>query len=318
LGKSYDKIGNINDAFLSFEKANLLNTNLKIEGINKNNFLNEIKIRINYFKNIKIVEKLPKQSQNYQDPVFMIGFPRSGTTLLDTILRSHPMIEVIEEKSSVKKIVNSLNKLTNNIFEGFNNIKDVNIKEIRKNYFEDLLSYIDHHDKDFIYIDKLPLNIVYIAEILKIFPHAKFIISLRHPCDCILSCYMQNFKLNDSMSNFLNLKDTAVTYDLIMNLLKIYKSKFNFNFYEIKYENLISKFDNEIKNLLGFLELPWNDSVLEYQKTASERERIFTPSYDQVIKPLYLKSAGRWKKYENKLSNVYPILEPWIKEFKYE
>ncbi|MDC0408296.1 sulfotransferase, partial [Candidatus Pelagibacter sp.] len=146
----------------------------------------------------------------------------------------------------------------------------------------------------------------------------KFIISLRHPCDCILSCYMQNFKLNDSMSNFLNLKDTAVTYDLIMNLLKIYKSKFNFNFYEIKYENLISKFDNEIKNLLGFLELPWNDSVLEYQKTASERERIFTPSYDQVIKPLYLKSAGRWKKYENKLSNVYPILEPWIKEFKYE
>ena len=318
LGKSYDKIGNINDAFLSFEKANLLNTNLKIEGINKNNFLNEIKKRINYFKNIKIVEKLPKQSQNYQDPVFMIGFPRSGTTLLDTILRSHPMIEVIEEKSSVKKIVNSLNKLTNNIFEGFNNIKDVNIKEIRKNYFEDLLSYIDHHDKDFIYIDKLPLNIVYIAEILKIFPHAKFIISLRHPCDCILSCYMQNFKLNDSMSNFLNLKDTAVTYDLIMNLLKIYKSKFNFNFYEIKYENLISKFDNEIKNLLGFLELPWNDSVLEYQKTASERERIFTPSYDQVIKPLYLKSAGRWKKYENKLSNVYPILEPWIKEFKYE
>ena len=318
LGKSYDKIGNINDAFLSFEKANLLNTNLKIEGINKNNFLNEIKIRINYFKNIKIVEKLPKQSQNYQDPVFMIGFPRSGTTLLDTILRSHPMIEVIEEKSSVKKILNSLNKLTNNIFEGFNNIKDVNIKEIRKNYFEDLLSYIDHHDKDFIYIDKLPLNIVYIAEILKIFPHAKFIISLRHPCDCILSCYMQNFKLNDSMSNFLNLKDTAVTYDLIMNLLKIYKSKFNFNFYEIKYENLISKFDNEIKNLLGFLELPWNDSVLEYQKTASERERIFTPSYDQVIKPLYLKSAGRWKKYENKLSNVYPILEPWIKEFKYE
>ena len=318
LGKSYDKIGNINDAFLSFEKANLLNTNLKIEGINKNNFLNEIKIRINYFKNIKIVEKLPKQSQNYQDPVFMIGFPRSGTTLLDTILRSHPMIEVIEEKSSVKKIVNSLNKLTNNIFEGFNNIKDVNIKGIRKNYFEDLLSYIDHHDKDFIYIDKLPLNIVYIAEILKIFPHAKFIISLRHPCDCILSCYMQNFKLNDSMSNFLNLKDTAVTYDLIMNLLKIYKSKFNFNFYEIKYENLISKFDNEIKNLLGFLELPWNDSVLEYQKTASERERIFTPSYDQVIKPLYLKSAGRWKKYENKLSNVYPILEPWIKEFKYE
>ena len=120
------------------------------------------------------------------------------------------------------------------------------------------------------------------------------------------------------MSNFLNLKDTAVTYDLIMSLLKIYKIKFNFNFFEIKYEKLISNFNDEIKNLLDFLELPWDNSVLEYQKTADKRDRIFTPSYDQVIKPLYSKSAGRWIKYKNKLSKVYPILEPWIKELKYE
>jgi hypothetical protein len=245
----------------------------------------------------------------------MIGFPRSGTTLLDTILRSHPMIDVIEEKSSVKKLVNSLSNLSNKSFEKIKVINEENIKEIRTTYFEDLFSYINQEDKQKIYIDKLPLNIVYIGEILRIFPHAKFIISLRHPCDCVLSCFMQNFKLNNSMSNFLNLKDTAVTYDLIMSLLKI---KFNFNFFEIKYEKLISNFNDEIKNLLDFLELPWDNSVLEYQKTADKRDRIFTPSYDQVIKPLYSKSAGRWIKYKNKLSNVYPILEPWIKEFNYE
>ena len=169
----------------------------------------------------------------------MIGFPRSGTTLLDTILRSHPMIDVIEEKSSVKKLVNSLSNLSNKSFEKIKVINEENIKEIRTTYFEDLFSYINQEDKQKIYIDKLPLNIVYIGEILRIFPHAKFIISLRHPCDCVLSCFMQNFKLNNSMSNFLNLKDTAVTYDLIMSLLKIYKSKFNFNFFEIKYEKLI-------------------------------------------------------------------------------
>ena len=318
LAKSYDKVDKIDEAFLYFEKANLLNSSLKHKEINKNNFLNEVKVRIDYFKNTTNIEKLLNHLQTDHRPIFMIGFPRSGTTLLDTILRSHPMIEVIEEKSSVKKLVNSLSKLTNKSFQNMNDIKEENINEIRKAYFEDLFSYTNEEDKQKIYIDKLPLNIIYIAEILRVFPNAKFIISLRHPCDCVLSCFMQNFKLNDSMSNFLDLKDTAVTYNLIMNLLKIYKLKFNFKFYEIKYEKLILNLNDQIKDLLNFLELKWDNSVLEYQKTAISRNRIFTPSYDQVIKPLYLKSSGRWMKYRNKLSNVYPILEPWIKELKYE
>ena len=318
LAKSYDKVDKIDEAFLYFEKANLLNSSLKHKEINKNNFLNEVKVRIDYFKNTTNIEKLLNHLQTDHRPIFMIGFPRSGTTLLDTILRSHPMIEVIEEKSSVKKLVNSLSKLTNKSFQNMNDIKEENINEIRKAYFDDLFSYTNQEDKQKIYIDKLPLNIIYIAEILRVFPNAKFIISLRHPCDCVLSCFMQNFKLNDSMSNFLDLKDTAVTYNLIMNLLKIYKLKFNFKFYEIKYEKLILNLNDQIKDLLNFLELKWDNSVLEYQKTAISRNRIFTPSYDQVIKPLYLKSSGRWMKYRNKLSNVYPILEPWIKELKYE
>jgi len=317
LAKSYDKVDKIDKAFLYFEKANLLNSSFKHKEINKNNFLNEVKVRIDYFENTTNIEKLNHLQTDHR-PIFMIGFPRSGTTLLDTILRSHPMIDVIEEKSSVKKLVNSLSKLTNKSFQNMNDIKEENINEIRKAYFDDLFSYTNQEDKQKIYIDKLPLNIIYIAEILRIFPNAKFIISLRHPCDCVLSCFMQNFKLNDSMSNFLDLKDTAVTYNLIMNLLKIYKLKFNFNFYEIKYEKLILNLDDQIKDLLNFLELKWDNSILEYQKTAISRDRIFTPSYDQVIKPLYLKSSGRWVKYKNKLSKVYPILEPWIKELKYE
>ncbi len=317
LAKSYDKVDKIDEAFLYFEKANLLNSSLKYKEINKNNFLNDVKVRIDYFENTTNIEKL-NQLQTDHTPIFMIGFPRSGTTLLDTILRSHPMIDVIEEKSSVKKLVNSLSKLTNKSFQNMNNIKEENINEIRKAYFDDLFSYTNQEDKQKIYIDKLPLNIIYIAEILRIFPNAKFIISLRHPCDCVLSCFMQNFKLNASMSNFLDLKDTAVTYDLIMRLLKIYKSKFNFNLYEIKYEKLILNLNDQIKNLLDFLELEWDNSILEYQKTATSRDRIFTPSYDQVTKPLYSKSSGRWIRYKNKLSKVYPILEPWIKELKYE
>ena len=79
---------------------------------------------------------------------------------------------------------------------------------------------------------------------MTIFPEAKFIFSVRHPCDCVLSCFMQDFKLNNAMSNFLDLNDTAYLYEKIMRLWFEYKSKFSFNFHEIRYENLISNFEN--------------------------------------------------------------------------
>jgi len=318
LAKSYDKIDDIENAFLYFEKTNMLNLKYKNKEIDKNNFLNKINIRINSFTKIKNDNSSLLKAHYDSKPVFMIGFPRSGTTLLDTILRSHQMIEVIEEKHMMEKLINSLIKLTNNSVKEIYHINNQNIKELRENYFRELHLYIKNFDSSKIYIDKLPLNIIYVAEIIRIFPNAKFIISIRHPCDSVLSCYMQNFNLNDSMSNFLNLDDAANIYNLVMNLLKIYKKNFVFNFKEIKYENIVSNFNYEIKNVLDFLELPWDDKVIEYQKTAISRERIFTPSYDQVIKPLYSQSIGRWKKYKNKLSKVYPILKPWIKEFNYE
>jgi tetratricopeptide (TPR) repeat protein len=146
LAKSYDKVDKIDEAFLYFEKTNLLNSSLKHKEINKNNFLNEVKVRIDYFENTTNIEKLNHLQTDHR-PIFMIGFPRSGTTLLDTILRSHPMIDVIEEKSSVKKLVNSLSKLTNKSFQNMNDIKEENINEIRKAYFDDLFSYTNQEDK---------------------------------------------------------------------------------------------------------------------------------------------------------------------------
>ena len=318
LAKCYDKIDDIDNAFSFFEKTNALNLKNINKKIDKNRFLNEVKIRIDFFEKLNEIKLFSsKKNENYK-PIFMFGFPRSGTTLLDTILRSHPMIEVVEEKPATNKLINSLNKLTDNSLIKIDDIDNKKIEEINSNYYKEITSYIQNTNSNKIYIDKMPLNIIYIAEIQKIFPEAKFIISLRHPCDCVLSSFIQNFKLNDSMSNFLNLNDAANLYDLVMKLYTIYKKQFSINFTEVKYENIVTNFNSEIKKILEFLKVPWDDSVLEYQKTAIKRERIFTPSYDQVIKPLYKKSIGRWKKYKFKLSKIYPTLEPWIKEFDYE
>jgi hypothetical protein len=247
----------------------------------------------------------------------MIGFPRSGTTLLDTILRSHPSIEVIEEKPIVLNLINSLHELQNGDLEGLKKIRKNEIQKFRKVYFDSLESEIKNIDNSKIYIDKFPLNIIYVGEIFRIFPKAKFIISLRHPCDCVLSSFMQTFSINNAMANFLNLEDSAKLYDLVMKLWIQYTSIFPINYYEVRYENLVENLETTVKPLLKFLELPWHDSVSEFYKTAKKGPQIKTPSYDQVIKPIYSEASGRWKMYKKQTTNIYPILEPWIKKFNY-
>jgi len=318
LAKCYDRIGGTDKAFNYFKKANLLSQKTKIKNFDKNKYLQEIKIRKEFFKKSNI-KKWPvlKQPDNRPNPIFLIGFPRSGTTLLDTILRSHPLIEVVEEQFMVEQLINSLNQLPNSKFENIKEIENEQIIKIRKTYFESLESQIQNKNNTKLYIDKLPLNIIHVGEIVRIFPNAKFIVSLRHPCDCVLSCFMQDFELNDAMANFLNLDDAAHLYDAVMNLWTQYTSIFSINYHEVKYENLIENFEPTVRSILNFLELSWNTSILEYSETAKKRKNIATPSYAQVTKPIYSYAIGRWQRYRKQTSNIYPILEGWIKKFNY-
>ena len=318
LAKCYDRIGGTDKAFNYFKKANLLTQSTKIKNFDKNKYLQEIKIRKEFF-NKSNIEKWPalKQSDNRPNPIFLIGFPRSGTTLLDTILRSHPLIEVIEEQFMVEQLINSLNQLPNGGLEDLKEIENEQIIKIRKTYFESLESQIQNKNNTKLYIDKLPLNIIHVGEIVRIFPNAKFIVSLRHPCDGVLSCFMQDFELNDAMANFLNLDDAAHLYDAVMNLWTQYTSILSINYHEVIYENLIENFEPTVRSILNFLELSWDDSVLNYLITAKKRDRIVTPSYVQVTKPIYSYAIGRWQRYKKQTSNIYPILEGWIKKFNY-
>ena len=319
LARCYDRINDNDNAFRYFEIANSLSPNLmKINRFNKNRYLERIKVRADFFSRPEIKKwKNLKSSKVKLNPIFLIGFPRSGTTLLDTILRSHPKIEVIEEKPMVEELINSLKELPQGGLKDLENITDIQLEKMRKVYMDSLKSNIQNGNNSKIYIDKHPLNMIYAGEIFKIFPNSKFIFSLRHPCDCVLSCFMQNFVMNDAMANFLNLNDAAHLYDVVMKLWSQYISIFKITHHEVKYENLVESFEPTVKSVLSFLELPWDNSLLKYTITAKKRENIATASYSQVTKPIYSHADGRWKKYEKQMSNIYPILEPWIKKFKY-
>ena len=200
----------------------------------------------------------------------------------------------------------------------FENLNPSNQKlndDMRNFYFEQRNKY--SNDNSQIIIDKMPLNIIYVGEIIRYFPKAKFILAIRHPNDCILSCFMQNFLLNHAMANFLNLYDSAKLYDLVMKLWEIYISKFSIDFHMIRYEDLISNFKGSVSNLLKFLDLSWSDQVSEFYKTSQKRGMIATPSYNQVNQPIYTKSIGRWKNYEKELIEGKEYLEEWISKYGY-
>ncbi len=151
----------------------------------------------------------------------------------------------------------------------------------------------------------------------RLFPNARVILALRHPCDVVFSCYAANFKLNDAMPNFLRLDTAAELYDLSFRYFEKTRELFDMPVHIVRYENVVADPEAELKPLLEFLGLAWDDQVVDHEATAARRGRIKTASYAQVAEPLYQRSAGRWQNFRKQLEPVLPVLEPWISKFGY-
>ena len=317
VAKSYDHMGKFEEAFKAFQISNKITYDAYKNIYNKDNYNKLIQSRINFFSNseFKNFDKT-KINDDYVDPVFLVGFPRSGTTLLDTILRTHSSVEVLEEKPFINQIIDELKIQINGNFSNLNKVDKNLIKKLRHSYFRNFNNFLPM-EKGKIYVDKLPLNIIHIAEIKLIFPNSKYILALRNPYDCVLSCFMQPFTPNDAMSNFYNLKDASTFYNDVMMLWTHYEKQLNLNFHKIKYEDTVNNFDLSISNLLKFLNLEWSDKLRGFYKTAEKRGIINTPSYNQINQPLYNKSIGRWKNYEKYFEGIEPFLKKWNLKFNY-
>ena len=139
---------------------------------------------------------------------------------------------------------------------------------------------------------------------------------MRHPCDVITSCFFTSFKINDSMINFLQIKDTIDFYNCVFSLFEVYEKELNFEHTVVKYENVVNNFKHEIMNLLNFLGLEYETKLEKFYSTALNRPKISTPSYSQVINPLYQSSIGRWENYE-KIRKHKSKVNKWILKYGY-
>ncbi len=317
LGKSYDKLGRSDEAFTAFVNQNDLTlASAEAKKFSCDGYLTSIQMR----KDDWATDVRPKWVRSVAaagqiSPTFMVGFPRSGTTLLDTILRSHPGISVVEEKPMAGAMSKAFDQ--GHTIENFNGLSEAGALDLRAVYFNELKKHLDGDGGGKLVVDKYPLNIVHVGLIHRVFPDAKFILALRHPCDCVLSCFMQTFKLNEAMINFLSLEQSAELYAAVMELWFAYRQKLNLDFHVLKYEDLVQDLEGTCKPLIRFLGLEWDDNLHNYQKTASERGSINTPSYSQIVQPLYKQASGRWINYRKQMEPVKPVLQPWIEAFGY-
>ena len=312
IAKCNDKIENYSDAFIFFKKANdYYYSNQPNKNISKERFQNIISNRLEFYGST-MIDKKTTEMNSQEEPVFIIGFPRSGTTLIDNILSSHSSISCIEEKPFVRRMI-SRNSQDISDPNYIINTKNEEILKASKLYLDEVKK---HSSNSRICIDRHPFNTVYIGDILFHFPKAKIIFMIRHPMDCVLSSYMQYFKLSSATAGLIDLEDTTNTYINMMKLWEICKEKFEMNFLEIKYEDLVNNFKDTTEISLDFLGCDWEESINNFYDRAKNK-RINTASYDQVIKPIYNNSIGKWENYSVHLSPIESNLARWVKRFNY-
>lgn len=249
-----------------------------------------------------------------ETPAFLVGFPRSGTTLLDQVLSSHSRIVCIEEREHFAKalggVISDKQKLA-----ALGALSDAEIEAVRSDYWARLRAEAAPPDGALV-VDKLPLNIVVLPLIRRVYPDAKIIFALRDPRDVVLSCFQQRFGMNAAMAQFLELESAAEYYDAIMRLMQACQERLGLSIQQVRYEDVVGDLDGAARSLAVFLGVPFEPAMLDFRETALKRD-INTPSARQVVQPLYNRSIGRWRRYADDMAPVLPTLNAWAERFGY-
>jgi tetratricopeptide (TPR) repeat protein len=250
-------------------------------------------------------------------PIFVVGFPRSGTTLLEQVLDAHPQLQSMDEQPFLLRAVSEVTDRGIRYPGELGQLSAQALGEIRAHYWErarmrgGLLGERQ-------LVDKNPLNLVLLPLIRRLFPNARIVLAVRHPCDTILSCFLQRFRS----------PGLAVLCTDLTTLARAYSHAFGFWYsqlslllpcsYELRYEQLTADFATEVRRLSTFLQLPWHEAMLAPAEHARAKGFISTPSYSQVLEPVNSRSVGRWRHYEPYFNTeVRAMLMPWIGRWGY-
>ncbi|MGH6870860.1 MAG: sulfotransferase [Rhizomicrobium sp.] len=246
--------------------------------------------------------------------VFLVGFPRSGTTLLENILASHPGIATLEERDMLNEPMREF-LIDEAGRDRLAVLDDAAIAEWRARYWNRAREH-GAAVQGRVFVDKYPLTTLKLPIVAKLFPKARILFALRDPRDVVLSCYRRSFGINSSMFEFLDLERAAKFYDATMRLAQIYRERLDLAWREVRNESLIADFEGEAKAICAFIGVDWSPGIADFATHAKSRT-IRTPSSTQVVKGLNREGMGTWRHYEAEMAGVMGVLEKWVERWHY-
>ena len=308
LGDALDRLGHFDDAYDAYAAANRCFADLHgASGVS-------VAMRerlINMERAVATLDPiawamLSSGSGRVANHVFLLGYPRSGTTLVEQALASLPAVVTLEETGTLD---DAQAFLTGEGILRLARLSDAELNFLRAAYWRRVAETgIDVAGKTFVDMD--PSKSMGLPAIARLFPDAKIVIMRRDPRDVVWSCFRRAFVYSPMTLEFASLERAALHYDAVMRLTQACISVFPLNKHVLHYEELVRDFDATTKGLCAFLGIPWSAAMKDFGSTA-QLGRVKTASAAQVRGALF-DGSGQWRNHADKLEPILPILEPWI------
>lgn len=246
--------------------------------------------------------------------VFLIGFPRSGTTLLEVVLDGHPEVVSIEEHELLTEGVLEFLREPLDL-EPLLSADDSELRVLRAAYWERVRrAGVDIAGK--VFIDKHPLNTLKLPLIARLFPQAKILFACRDPREVVLSCFRRRFRMNAAMYELLTLPGAAAFYAAVMTFAELARSRLGLDWRRVRYESLVDDLAQATGDVCAFIGIEPVPGMGEFAGRVSEREHA-TPSTAQLARGLDRSGLDQWPRYATWLEPVMPTLRPWVTQFGY-
>lgn len=253
-----------------------------------------------------------------QRHVFLIGYPRSGTTLLENVLASLPGVVALEERPTLaaadrEYLMGDRQAVVDGLAR-FSQLDAAAIEQLRRAYW-DLVVASGVAERVSCFVDMDPLKGTRLPLIARMFPDARILIMRRDPRDVVWSCFRTNFAMTSGTLEYTSLERTARHYDAMMRLTEAALEHLKLQAHEVHYHRLVQDFDATTQAICEFLGLEWSEELRQFDRTAQARG-VSTASAGQVTRGLY-DGTRQWEPYARFFEPVMPILQPWIERFGY-
>ncbi len=289
LCSAYENIGDYKKSFEHLKKGNEnKRQQIPYESERQKNSFTLIK-KANSAENLKKYEGKGARSDL---PVLIVGMPRSGTTLTEQIISSHPDVHGAGELMEISMLD-----------VDFGPLNEKNVQKQGEWYLERIKA-LDESGKAKRITDKMPGNFSALGKVVSILPDAKIIHCRRNPIDTCLSCYKQNFARGQYWSY--RLEELGEYYNMYLDLMEYWRGTLGDRFLEIDYEGTVGELETQARRLIDYIDLPWDDACLEPHK---QKRAILTASKMQVIKPVYKTSVRAWERYADDLKPLIDTLK---------